>query len=146
MPDELSVVPFTAEDTLTSRCSSLESVLHALNHLSATHTRAVYERARCHIAGPCDAIVVSTDEPPKVLLAYPDHLRYLLNRYAIRGEQNIRGILAGVLENAVVNAELEPDAYRAAKKAKTQNDRDLYLLLAALVGYGEEDALKRWDW
>ncbi|MEV8633072.1 hypothetical protein AB0395_15575 [Streptosporangium sp. NPDC051023] len=143
---ELSIVLFTAKDTLTSKNSSLESILHALDLLSAAHTRAVYERARCHIAGPSDAIVVSTDAPPKVLLAYQDHLKYLLNRYAIYGEQNIRGFLIGVLQDAMVNAEFEPDAYEAAKKAKTQNDRDLYLLLAALVGYDEKKALERWDW
>ncbi|MER7128094.1 hypothetical protein [Streptosporangium saharense] len=143
-PGELSVVLFTAEDTLTGRATSVQSVLGALDHLDATHTRAVYEHAKCHIAGPSDAVVVTAGAPPRVLLSYPDHVEHLLTRYAVRGERNVRDLLVEVLKTAETNHEFEPKAYRAAKKAKELDDKQLYRLLVALVGYTDEEATKRW--
>jgi hypothetical protein len=143
---ELTVVLFTAEDTLTGSASSIDSVVNALDHLAAAHVLPVYTQAKCHIAGPDDAIVVSTGAPPKVRLDPRDHLPYLLTRYAIYGAQNIRGYLATALATADESPTLEPTAYRAAMKAKSLNDRPLYVLLHTLVGYDAQEALKRWEW
>ncbi|MFI7534298.1 hypothetical protein [Streptosporangium sp. NPDC049376] len=143
-PGELSVVLFTAEDTLTGRGSSVQSVLGALDHLGAAHTRVFYEHARCHIAGPSDTVVVSAGAAPRVLLSYADHVEHLLTRYTIKGERNVRDILVEVLKTAQANHEFEPKAYLAAKKARSQGDDQLHRLLVALAGLTEEDAAKRW--
>ncbi|MFC6083089.1 hypothetical protein [Sphaerisporangium aureirubrum] len=143
---ELSVVLFTAQDSLSGWVGSIRRTVDALDRLTAAHTRAVYTAAKCHIAGPDDAIVVSADEQPKVLLASWDYLTYLMDRYRARGEQNIRGILAGALSTADKQPELESTAGRTAEKARERDDRALYLLLASLVGFDEQQARKAWGW
>ncbi|MFD0884167.1 hypothetical protein ACFQ08_06340 [Streptosporangium algeriense] len=143
-PGELSIVLFTAEDTLVGRATSVQSVLGALNHLGATHTRAFYDHARCHIAGPDDAVVVSAGAAPRVLLCYADHMERLLYLYTFRGERNVRDLLVEVLKSAEPNREFESKAYPAAKKARSQGDEQLYRLLVALVGLTEEDAAEQW--
>ncbi|MFC7383480.1 hypothetical protein [Sphaerisporangium rhizosphaerae] len=143
---ELSVVLFTASDSLRTMIASLRKVVNALDHLAAAHTRAVYTSATCHITGPDDAIVVSADAPPKVLLHHEDYLTYLMDRYRARGEQATRAFLAGALSTADKQPGLESTAGRTADRARERNDRELYVLLASLVGFDKQTALKAWGW
>ncbi|WP_184986037.1 hypothetical protein [Sphaerisporangium rubeum] len=141
---ELSVFLFTASDTPASRFSSLETTFLALNHIKGEYARYFFERAKCHIVGHRDAVVVSSTARPKVLRPYADYVPYLLTRYAERGEEHIRGILIDVLRTAEPNRDFEPQAYKAAKKAGTEH-RDLQRLLYTVAGYSEQEAAERWD-
>ncbi|MFC6086014.1 hypothetical protein [Sphaerisporangium aureirubrum] len=143
---ELGVYLFTATDTLTSSLSSLETTFLALNHIAAEYARLFFERAKCHIIGDKDAVVVSKTARPTVLCGGEAYLAYLMTRYAERGEQNISAILVPALEATVVNTSYDKVAYQAAMKAKEKGNRPLYSLLATLIDYTPQDALERWGW